>query len=124
MTIAADSTMIVALPRGECWLIVDPRLAAEGLLHTAMSTVARNALLRTRWLQAGEPRTAAQLAGAAVAAQADRVVALADDRTIRAVALALANTGVPLGIVPIGSGRHVAHSWCPDGPTRGIDHGP
>ena len=54
--------------------------------------------------------TAAQLAAGAVSPQADRLVVIGDQATIRSVASVLANTRVALRIVPVGSGGNLARS--------------
>ena len=95
---------------GRCWVILDPRLIDNGSLDALRTAFANRTVLSTVWRWTSEQETGAQLAAAAVAAEADRVVVIGDEATIRTVASSLANTGVPLGIVPVGSGRTLARS--------------
>ena len=95
---------------GRCWVILDPRLIDSGSVDALRTAFANRTVLSTVWRWTSEHETGAKLAAAAVAAEADRVVVIGDEATIRTVASSLANTGVPLGIVPVGSGRTLARS--------------
>ena len=81
------------------------------------------------------PGDAERMARAAVARGADVVVAWGGDGTVNGVASALVGTGIPLGIVPVGSGnglarelgvptrREEALTVAVSGPVRTIDAG-
>jgi diacylglycerol kinase (ATP) len=56
------------------------------------------------------PRHGIELAQAAVSAGAERVLCVGGDGTLNAVATGLIGTGVPLGVVPLGSGNGYARS--------------
>jgi len=56
------------------------------------------------------PRHGIELAQAAVSAGAERVLCVGGDGTLNAVATGLIGTGVPLGVVPMGSGNGYARS--------------
>jgi hypothetical protein len=107
---AGGAITVADAPSISCWVIVDPRLVQNGPLDELLASFARHSGLRPVWRPTSDRETAAQLATAAVQARAARVVAIGDEVTIRTVASVLANTGVPLGIVPVGSGRQLARS--------------
>ncbi len=112
MTISnADSAIAVAdAPSISCWVIVDPPLVEYDSFDALLAAFAGDSPFRPVWRPTSDRESAAELATAAVQAQAARVVAVGDEVTIRTVASVLANTGVPLGIVPVGSGRQLARS--------------
>ena len=104
----ADDSARADAPPGACWVIVDPRHFETGLFDALVAAFATYGVLGPECRCTSEGETAAQLATAAVLAQATRVVVIGDEVTIRAVASALANTGIPLGIVPVSSGLRLA----------------
>ncbi len=104
-----DGTIRYPQP-GRCWVVFDPGLADTDPLDALRAAFAASRALSPVWRSTSEHDTAAQLAAAAVCEQADRVVVIGDEATIRAVASALANTGVALGVVPVGSGRSLVRS--------------
>ena len=59
----------------------------------------------TLWLETSVEDPGGAIARQAVAAHVDLVIAAGGDGTIRAVADALAHTGIPLGLVPAGTGN-------------------
>ncbi len=68
------------------------------------------ALLRERGVEyeavyTERPRHSVELAGAAAAAGEKRIVAVGGDGTVNEVAFALAGTGIPMGILPSGTGN-------------------
>jgi diacylglycerol kinase family enzyme len=103
MTSTVDGTIRHPQPVS-CWVVFDSRLADSGSLDALRAAVARQTVLSPVWRSTSAHETAAQVAAAAISAQADRVIVIGDEVTIRSVASALANTGVALGIVPVGSG--------------------
>jgi hypothetical protein len=95
---------------GRCWVITDPRLAEDGSLDALRDAVTHSDVRNPEWRRPSGRQSAALIASSAVEAEADRVVVVGDQTMIRSVAAALANTGVPLGLVPVGSGCGLARS--------------
>ena len=62
------------------------------------------------WIYTAMNNTGADLAREAVEAGADVLVAIGGDGTVRAVAEAAIETGVPLGIIPVGTGNLLARN--------------
>lgn len=70
----------------------------------------RRAGLRVDRLQGADADAAAALARAAVADQVDALVVVGGDGLVHLAAQALSGTGVPLGIIPAGTGNDTARS--------------
>jgi diacylglycerol kinase family enzyme/membrane-associated phospholipid phosphatase len=62
------------------------------------------------WFETTVDDAGASMARAAVAAGADMVVAAGGDGTVRVVCAEMAGTGIPLGIVPMGTGNLLARN--------------
>jgi hypothetical protein len=62
------------------------------------------------WFETSVDDAGRQMAHAALTAGADVVVAAGGDGTVRVVAAELARTGVPLGILPVGTGNLLARN--------------
>ena len=73
----------------------------------------------TLWLETSVEDPGGAIARQAVAAHVDLVIAAGGDGTIRAVADALAHTGIPLGLVPAGTGNLLARNL--DLPLEEVD---
>lgn len=76
----------------------------------AMRACATRYLPQPMWLYTTPDDAGGEAAKNAIAAGADLVVAIGGDGTVRAVASTLAGTGVPLGIIPIGTGNIFARN--------------
>jgi len=74
------------------------------------------------WLETAEDDPGHSMTEKAVAEQVDRVIAAGGDGTVRIVADGLAGTGIPLGIVPAGTGNLLARNLkIPLGEAEAID---
>jgi diacylglycerol kinase (ATP) len=73
----------------------------------------------TLWLETSVEDPGGAITRQAVAAEVDLVIAAGGDGTIRAVADALAHTGIPLGLVPAGTGNLLARNL--DLPIEEVD---
>jgi diacylglycerol kinase (ATP) len=92
------------------WLIANPQAGGgRGSRHASIATRAlHDAQIHCRLLHPASAEASAAVAAEAVAAGASAVVACGGDGTVHAVIQSLANTHVPLGIVPGGSGDDIA----------------
>ncbi|HTT52049.1 MAG TPA: diacylglycerol kinase family protein [Streptosporangiaceae bacterium] len=93
-------------------VIVNPtkhgNLAAfHAMVH---ATMARHGWADPLWLETTPEETGRGLAHAAVAAQVDLVLASGGDGTVTACADGLAGSGVPLGVLPAGTGNLLARN--------------
>ena len=91
-------------------LLVNP--AARAGAHTGSATRAAERLrargVRTTIISGGSARESSELLRAAVAVGTDAVVVAGGDGTVSLAIQHLAGTGVPLGIVPTGTGNDMA----------------
>lgn len=81
-----------------------------GLHTTLLAACAGRYLPQPLWLETTVEDPGVGQAREAVAAGADVVVAVGGDGTVRAVAEALAGTGTPMGLVPVGTGNLLARN--------------
>ena len=93
-----------------CAVVYNPiKVSAEfrGLVESALS---RHALAAPLWLETTEEDPGRGMVAEAVAAGVDLVVGAGGDGTIRIIADGLAGTGIPLGLVPAGTGNLLARN--------------
>ena len=81
--------------------------AFRSVVHAAM---AGHGWAEPLWLETTPEETGQGLARAALAAQVDLVLASGGDGTVTACADALAGSGVPLGVLPAGTGNLLARN--------------
>jgi diacylglycerol kinase (ATP) len=82
----------------------------EMLRKEILAAVADGRMPEMLWLETTVAEPGVAQARQAVAAGADVVVAIGGDGTVRAVAAALVGTGVPMGLLPLGTGNLLARN--------------
>jgi diacylglycerol kinase (ATP) len=82
----------------------------EMLRKEILAAVADGRMPEMLWLETTVEEPGVGQARQAVAAGADVVVAIGGDGTVRAVAEALVGTGVPMGLLPLGTGNLLARN--------------
>lgn len=82
----------------------------EMLRKEILAAVADGRMPEMLWLETSVEDPGVGQARQAVAAGADVVVAIGGDGTVRAVAEALVGTGVPMGLLPLGTGNLLARN--------------
>jgi len=91
--------------------VANPTKPDAAALREAIEKVAdEQGLPRPLWFETTADDPGAGQARAAVEQGADVVVAIGGDGTVRAVASALIGTGVPMGLVPLGTGNLLARN--------------
>ena len=91
-------------------VIFNPSRSSNDLQQTIAALETELDLAPSLWLSAVEGEFGASAARSAVAAGVDLVLVAGGDGTVRAVGGALAGSGVPLGIIPRGTGNLLARS--------------
>jgi diacylglycerol kinase family enzyme/membrane-associated phospholipid phosphatase len=92
-------------------VIVNPTKVDVGGFRVKVSESARAAGWdEPLWFETTVDDAGASMARAAVAAGADVVVAAGGDGTVRVVCAQMASTGIPVGVIPIGTGNLLARN--------------
>lgn len=93
-------------------IVVNPTKISAAVLHRAVRSVGdeMSEAVITRWYETTADDPGTGMARAAVADGCGLVIAAGGDGTVRAVAEGLVDTGVPLGIVPAGTGNLLARN--------------
>ena len=92
-------------------VIFNPTKPGRDALRDAVARAEqRQEFAPTLWIETTEDDPGKSMAKAAVAAGVDLVLAAGGDGTVRAVAAGLRDTGVPMGIVPLGTGNLFARN--------------
>jgi len=91
--------------------VANPSKPDVATLHDAIvAAVTGRGLPTPLWLETTEQDPGVGQAKAAVAQGADVVVAVGGDGTVRAVAEGLVGTGIPMGLIPLGTGNLLARN--------------
>ena len=97
-------------PRQRCAVVYNPIKVSQHLRDAISRQAATTGCAEPVWLEtsADEPRRPTK--DDLVSAQVDRVIAAGGDGTIRMVADRLAGSGIPMAIVPVGTGNLLARN--------------
>jgi YegS/Rv2252/BmrU family lipid kinase len=93
-----------------CAVIFNPVKISDGFRDAMASRVAAARWTDPVWLPTTEEDPGRSMAATAVSEQFDLVVAAGGDGTVRVVADGLANSGIPMGIVPSGTANLLARN--------------
>ncbi|NYI71287.1 YegS/Rv2252/BmrU family lipid kinase [Naumannella cuiyingiana] len=101
-----------AHPHRRCAVIVNPsKIADEATFRRHVSyELQRHDFQRTLWLETSVDDPGHGMAKIAVGKEVDLVVVAGGDGTVRSVCQGLADSGIPLGIVPAGTGNLLARN--------------
>jgi YegS/Rv2252/BmrU family lipid kinase len=102
-----------------CAVIYNPTKISDKFRALVEEGVQRKGWGNTLWLETSVEDPGGAVTRQAVAAHVDLVIAAGGDGTIRVVADALANTGIPLGLIPAGTGNLLARNL--DLPLEEVD---
>ena len=102
-----------------CAVIYNPTKISDKFRALVEEGLQQRGWGNTLWLETSVEDPGGAIARQAVAAQVDLVIAAGGDGTIRVVADALAHTGIPLGLVPAGTGNLLARNL--DLPLEEVD---
>jgi len=108
---AGDAHEEVEPPRRLVAFVANPSKPDVEILRTEiLAAVADGRMPEMLWLETTVAEPGVAQARQAVAAGADVVVAIGGDGTVRAVAAGLVGTGVPMGLLPLGTGNLLARN--------------
>lgn len=96
--------------RRRCAVIYNPTRISDELRGMVDRRLDPNAWEPPIWLETSAEDPGRSMAAKAVQEAVDLVIAAGGDGTIRIVADGLANSGIPMGVVPAGTGNLLAHS--------------
>ena len=93
-----------------CAVIFNPVKISDGFREAMSDRLAAAHWAEPVWLPTAEEDPGRSMAASAVEQQVDLVVAAGGDGTVRVVADGLANSGIPMGIVPSGTANLLARN--------------
>jgi diacylglycerol kinase (ATP) len=93
-----------------CAVIYNPIKVSDKFHALVEEGLQRNGWSNTLWLETSAEDPGRTMTQKAVAEQVDLVIGAGGDGTIRSVADVLAHTGIPLGLVPAGTGNLLARN--------------
>ena len=93
-----------------CAVIFNPAKVSDGFREAMSARLAAARWMNPIWLPTTEDDPGRSMAASAVEQQVDLVVAAGGDGTVRIVADGLANSGIPMGIVPSGTANLLARN--------------
>jgi diacylglycerol kinase (ATP) len=93
-----------------CAVIYNPTKVSEKFHALVEDNLQRNGCRDTLWLETSAEDPGRAMTRQAVAEKVDLVIGAGGDGTIRYVADGLAHTGIPLGLVPAGTGNLLARN--------------
>ena len=102
-----------------CAVIYNPTKVSDKFHALMEESLSRNGWGNTLWLETSVEDPGSAMTRQAVAEQVDLVIGAGGDGTIRYVADGLAHTGIPLGLVPAGTGNCLARNL--DLPLEEVD---
>jgi YegS/Rv2252/BmrU family lipid kinase len=105
--------------RRRCAVIYNPTKVSEKFRDLMEDNLQRKGWRDTLWLETSVEDLGRAMTRQAVAEQVDLVIGAGGDGTIRYVADGLAHTGIPLGLVPAGTGNLLARNL--DLPLEEVD---
>ena len=120
-------------PGGRCAVVFNPTKISDQFRTLMEEQLLRKGWTDTLWLETSAEDPGRDMTQQAVAEQADLVVAAGGDGTVRIVADSLAHSGIPMGLIPAGTGNLLARNLdlpltevdaievALDGHTRAID---
>lgn len=97
-------------PRGRCAVIYNPIKVSDTFRERVEEALTRHSYDSPLWLATTEEDPGRGMVKEAVAAEVDLVIGAGGDGTIRLIADGLAGTGIPLGVVPAGTGNLLARN--------------
>jgi diacylglycerol kinase (ATP) len=97
-------------PPGRCAVIVNPIKVSDEFRSRVQDTLERHGWPSPLWLETTEDDPGRGMVRQAVAEQVSLVIAAGGDGTIRLVADGVAGSGIPLGLVPAGTGNLLARN--------------
>jgi diacylglycerol kinase (ATP) len=93
-----------------CAVIYNPTKVSDKFRALVEEGLQRNGWSKTLWLETSADDPGRAMTRQAVAEQVDLVIGAGGDGTIRYVADGLAHTGIPMGLVPAGTGNLLARN--------------
>lgn len=96
------------MPR--CAVVYNPTKVSETFLATLTTRLESDGWHQTLWLETSADDPGHSMTARAVAEQVDLVIGAGGDGTIRVVADELAKTGIPMGLIPAGTGNLLARN--------------
>ena len=96
--------------RGRCAVIYNPTKISDQFRELVEKTVQREGWVDTLWLETSATDPGRAMTKEAVAAGVELVVCGGGDGTVRIVADGLAGTGIPMGLIPAGTGNLLARN--------------
>jgi len=93
-----------------CAVVYNPVKVSDSFRQRVESAFSHHALAAPLWLETTVEDPGRGMVAKAVAAEVDLVIGAGGDGTIRVIADALANTGIPLGLIPAGTGNLLARN--------------
>ncbi|MFG3194320.1 diacylglycerol kinase family protein [Streptomyces omiyaensis] len=107
---------------GRALVVRHPHACPDELAARIRATLLRHGFTDQRWISTGPDRPCGDLAEEYAAGGADLVVACGGDGTVRACAEVVAAAGVPLALVPCGTGNLLARNLdLPSDPEQALD---
>ncbi|MFF7816126.1 diacylglycerol kinase family protein [Streptomyces sp. NPDC007945] len=107
---------------GRAVVVRHPHACPDELAARVRATLLRHGLTDQGWISTGPNRPCGDLAEEIAADGADLVVACGGDGTVRACAEVVAGTGVPLALVPCGTGNLLARNLgLPSDPEKALE---
>lgn len=93
-----------------CAVVFNPTKVSDTFRSTLATRLSVDGWQDTLWLETAEDDPGHTMTARAVAEQVDLVIGAGGDGTIRVVANGLAGSGIPMGIVPAGTGNLLARN--------------